>query len=36
MIFGEDVLSKEQYKKSRVALKGLKDVSLKSKERLYL
>lgn len=36
MIFGDDESSKEQFKRARVALKGLKDACILSKERLYL
>ena len=32
----DDVDSKELYKKSRVAMRGIKDACIQSKERLYL
>jgi len=36
LIIGQDEESKELYKKSTIALRGLKDACIKSKERLYL
>ncbi len=36
MIIGNDVEGKELYKKTSVALKGIKNACIKSKERLYL
>lgn len=36
MIIGPDQESKELYKKSTIALRGIKNSCLKSKERLYL
>ncbi|CDW87840.1 phosphatidylinositol 4-kinase [Stylonychia lemnae] len=36
MLIGSDNESKEMYKKSSLALRGIKDACLKSKERLYL